>query len=63
MEEEKLSTGKLRMAFAAIFFVLVILFDVNGKSLAGISTKQLFKTLETDYGKIAENWVATVKQQ
>ena len=55
-------TLKLRYALAAVLFVLIILFDVNGKNLAGISMDRLFAAIETDYEDSLNNWIEVLSQ-
>lgn len=62
-EENTEGTFRLRLALAGILLLLVILFDISGKSLAGISTDQLFQSLAVDYGAALDDWVETMKLQ
>ena len=54
---------RLRFALAGILFLLVIIFDISDKKLAGISTEQFFRAIETDYETIAETWLEALKIQ
>lgn len=56
-------TFRLRFALAGTLFLLVILFDMSGKKLAGISTEQLFKAISTDYETVVETWLEVIKLQ
>ena len=42
-------TAKIRWMLAAVFLMTVILFDRNGKCIAGISMERVFAMIETDY--------------
>ena len=51
---------KLRFTLAAALFITLILLDISGKSFAGISTKQMFQMIETDYEEAIDAWVENV---
>ncbi len=53
------NTFKIRLALAGVLFLIVVMFDKTGKSLAGISTNQVFQAIATDYGANMEEWVET----
>ena len=57
------STLRIRFALAGILFLLVIIFDLSGKKLAGISTEQFFRAVSTDYGTTVETWLETFSLQ
>ena len=57
------STLRIRFALAGILFLLVIIFDLSGKNLAGISTEHFFRAVSTDYGTIVETWLETFSLQ
>lgn len=57
------STLRIRFALAGILFLLVLIFDLSGKKLAGISTEQFFRAVSTDYGTIVETWLETFSLQ
>lgn len=62
-EEPTESTFRLRLAIAGILLLLVIIFDLSGKSLAGITTQQVFRAISTDYGAVIDAWAENVKNQ
>ena len=47
-------TFKIRLALAGILLILVILFDVSGKSFAGIPVETLYRAMKTDYFAIID---------
>lgn len=62
-EESTEGTFRLRLALAGILLLLVIIFDISGKSLAGITTQQVFRAISSDYGAVIDAWVENVKIQ
>lgn len=56
-------TFRIRLAVAAVLVVLVILFDVSGNTLAGISTERLYQVIAIDYGAVIDVFVQNLNAQ
>lgn len=51
------NTLKIRFAIAAVLFLLIILIDQGGQTVAGISMEKVFSIIETDYEAAIDAWV------
>ncbi len=48
---------RIRLFVAFLLFVLIILFDITGKSLFGMNTPQIFQAIEANYENRIDSWV------
>lgn len=56
-------TVKIRFAIAAVLLVVVIILDINNKSIVGITTERLYQAIAMDYGTVIDTFVRTINMQ
>lgn len=55
-DEGQLSFFRLRLVLAAILVCLVVLMDMKGISLAGITADKIFQAISADFEERLEQW-------
>ena len=61
-QPENTSFFKLRLALAAGLLGFVIFMDVNGISVAGITTERIFQAISADFQEAIETWATELSQ-
>ena len=54
------SSFRLRLFLAMFLVMLVIVMDVNGIAVAGITTEKIYEVISADYGEVLETWVEAI---
>lgn len=57
---EGASSFRLRLFLAMFLVMLVIVMDVNGIAVAGITTEKIYEVISADYEEVLETWVEAI---
>lgn len=61
-QPENVTFFKLRLALAAGLLGFVILMDVNGINVAGITAEKIFQAISADFQEAIETWATELSQ-
>ena len=54
------SSFRLRLFLAMFLVMLVIVMDVNGIAVAGITAEKIYEVISADYEEVLETWVEAI---
>ena len=57
---EGASSFRLRLFLAMFLVMLVIVMDVNGIAVAGITTEKIYQVISADYEEVLETWAEAI---
>lgn len=57
---EGASSFRLRLFLAMFLVMLVIVMDVNGIAVAGITAEKIYEVISADYEEVLETWVEAI---
>ena len=60
MPGEGASSFRLRLFLAMFLVMLVIVMDVNGIAVAGITAEKIYEVISADYEEVLETWVEAI---
>ncbi len=58
--EGEVSSFRLRFFLAMFLVMLVIVMDVNGIAVAGITSEKIYEVISADYEEVLETWVEAI---
>lgn len=62
-DETPVSFFRIRLVLAILLFAAVILMDMDGVEMAGITADKIFQAISADYEEVIDNWTQSLSAE
>ena len=62
-DEAPVSFFRIRLVLAVLLFAAVILMDMDGIEMAGITAEKIFQAISADYEEVIETWTQSLSAE